>query len=67
MEQIEKFLQLVQNLKQMFYSHSVHLLLEILVVIWQNRASTLRLENWGKMESLWSVIAIIRTDDNVEK
>jgi len=33
MEQIEKFLQLVQNLKQMFYRHRVRLLLEVLVVI----------------------------------
>jgi len=52
MEQIEKFLQLVQKLKQVFYSHSVRLLLEVLVVKRQNKASTLRLENWRKIESL---------------
>jgi hypothetical protein len=54
MEQIEKFLQLVQNLKQVFYRLSVHLLLEVLAVIRQKRASTLRLEKWRKMQSLLS-------------
>jgi len=62
-----KFLQFVQNLQQVFYGHSVCLLLQVLVVIWQNKASTLRLENWRKMQSLLSVMAIVRTVDIAEK